>query len=328
MNEKCLLLSIGGSMQQLYKVFSPAHMAGIPVRSIEEIRLNPMPETEYIFGTWGFPVMEEAEIAALFPKLKMVLYAAGSVQFFARPFLARGVRVCSAWAANAVPVAEFAAAQIVLANKGYFQLSERYRKGAEGAVTYAMGFQEGNYGAKVGLLGAGMIGQHVIRLLKAYALEIWVYDPYISAEKAAALGVVKKELAEVFANCRTVSNHMANKPETVGVLGYTLFSSMLPNATFINTGRAAQVVKADLLRAMAECPDRTALLDVTDPEEPLLPDSEYWDYPNVFHTPHRAGSMELETRRMAQYVMDEYARLLAGEPLLYEVTLEMLTTMA
>lgn len=54
-------------------------------------------DTEYIFSTWGMPVFDEAEIAACFPKLKAVFYAAGSVQEFARPFLNAHIKVFSAW---------------------------------------------------------------------------------------------------------------------------------------------------------------------------------------------------------------------------------------
>jgi len=322
----CLFLN--NHKPNIYRAFTEAQVGDIPIRTLAEIRENPMPEVEYIFSTWGFPEMTEVEIETLFPKLKAVLYAAGSVQAFARPFLARGVRVFSAWAANAIPVAEFAAAQIVLANKGYFQAHEHYRRGHAESIAYCESFAEGNYGGKVGLLGAGMIGRHVIHLLAPYEVEIWLYDPFVSEEQAAALGVVKKSLEAVFEQCRTVSNHMANKPETRNILDYALFSSMLPNATFINTGRGAQVVKADLLRAMAECPGRTALLDVTDPEEPVAADSDYWKHPNVFLTPHRAGSMVNEVRRMGQFMLEEYARMLAGEAVRYEVTAEMLTAMA
>lgn len=77
-------------------------------------------QTRFIFSTWGMPRFTEEELAAYFPRLEAVFYAAGSVQPFAKPFLNRGVRIFSAWVANAVPVAEFTLAQILLANKGYF----------------------------------------------------------------------------------------------------------------------------------------------------------------------------------------------------------------
>ena len=75
---------------------------------------------EFIFSTWGMPRFSAEEIRRYFPDLRAVFYAAGSVQGFARPFLDCGVRVFSAWAANAIPVAAYTVAQILLAAKGFF----------------------------------------------------------------------------------------------------------------------------------------------------------------------------------------------------------------
>ncbi|MGM9624124.1 MAG: hypothetical protein ACI3XM_00320, partial [Eubacteriales bacterium] len=72
-------------------------------------------DVEVIFSTWGMPQLDEARIRSVLPNLKAVFYGAGSVQYFARPFLASGVEVFSAWAANAVPVAEVTVAEIILA---------------------------------------------------------------------------------------------------------------------------------------------------------------------------------------------------------------------
>jgi len=310
------------------RAYTNEQIGDTPIMTFAELKENPQPDTEYIFSTWGMPAMTDAEIAMYFPRLKAVMYGAGSVQNFARPFLARGIRVFSAWAANAVPVAEFAAAQIVLANKGYFQMHSRYQKDFRLARAYSDSFFEGNFGGNVGLLGAGMIGRLVISLLKSYKLNIYVFDPFMSEEKAKELGVIKADLTTIFSTCRTISNHLANNAQTRGMLTYDFFSLMLPNATFINTGRGSQLVAADLLRAMHECPERTALLDVCDPEEPAGPDSEYWKHPNVFMSPHCAGSMQNEVRRMGAYMIAEYERIQKGEPVLYEVTEAMLATMA
>jgi len=62
------------------------------------------------------PEFTEDEIKTYLPNLKAIFYGAGSVQSFARPFLNCGVRIFSAWAANAIPAAEFTVAQIILAN--------------------------------------------------------------------------------------------------------------------------------------------------------------------------------------------------------------------
>ena len=94
------------------------------VFDLNHVKENPafFADVNCIFSTWGMPVMTEEEISTYFPALKCVFYGAGSVQRFARPFLHCGVRVFSAWGANAIPVAEYTAAQIVLATKGYFAL--------------------------------------------------------------------------------------------------------------------------------------------------------------------------------------------------------------
>ena len=62
-------------------------------------------DAEYIFSTWGMPAFTEAEIEKFFPRLQALFYGAGSVRGFAREFLRKGIRVFSAWGANAVPVA-------------------------------------------------------------------------------------------------------------------------------------------------------------------------------------------------------------------------------
>lgn len=80
---------------------------------------------EVIFSTWGmFPLTEE-QLDAL-PALKVVFYAAGATEYFAPPLLLRGIKIVSAWRANAVPVAEFCLAQILLGCKGYFRNQREY----------------------------------------------------------------------------------------------------------------------------------------------------------------------------------------------------------
>lgn len=287
----------------------------------------PLPDVSYIFSTWGMPVLSEDEIRRLLPSLQGVFYSAGSVQAFARPFLRCGVRIWSAWAANAVPVAEYTTAQIVLANKGFF-LTSRLQKAQDYAGARAAFAQyPGNYGAAVGLIGAGMIGKLVIRMLKSYRLPVKVFDPFLSEKAAADLGVELIDLPSLFSSCQVVSNHLANNAQTAGMLRYEHFRLLPPYATFINTGRGAQVVEADLVRALTERPDLTALLDVTSPEPPQ-PGHPFYSLPGCVLTPHIAGSSGDEVHRMAELMEEEYLRLCTGEPSRYEVTQDMLTTMA
>lgn len=289
-------------------------------------RADELAQTDFIFSTWGMPRFSREFIREKLPKLKAVFYGAGSVQGFAREFLDEGRTVVSAWAANALPVAEFTVAQIILAGKGYFQ---RLKKcSSDGwANRRAKCDYLGNYGAKIGIIGAGMVGRAVIKLLKNYRFDIYVFDPFLPDKAAAELGVKKTSLEFIFAECPIISNHLANNPATVGMLNGRLFSLMQPNAAFINTGRGAQVVEADLCAAMRDYPERIALLDVTFPEPPEA-GSELYALDNVYLSPHIAGSLGDEVARMGEYMLSEFEAFVDGRPLNYSVTPKMLETMA
>jgi len=285
-------------------------------------------DTEYIFATWGMSKFTEEEIRLCFPKLKAIFYSAGTVQAFAREFLNCGVRIFSAWGANAVPVAEYTVAQILLANKGFFQAC-RMTHSPEGRKAAAAHHREfpGNYNCKVGLIGAGMIGKLVLEMLKPYDLDVYISSTSMTEEKAAEYGAKKAATEEIFAQCQTISNHVADLPATKGMFDKKVFRLMKPNATFINTGRGAQVVEEDLVEVLKANPDMSAVLDVTFPEPPLE-ESPLYTMPNVFLTPHIAGSSGQEKQRMSAYMLEEYRRWCAGEPLKWEVTGKMLETMA
>lgn len=285
-------------------------------------------KVEYIFSTWGMFELSKAEIQRFFPRLKAVFYAAGTVQYFARPFLSLGIRVFSAWVANGVPVAEFAFSQIVLSGKGYFQAIRAFKEKGFRLSADVADKTPGNYGIQIGLLGAGVIGKMLIERLKTIQCEIFAFDPFLPAEKAAELGVQKAELGWIFANCDIVSNHIANNEQTKGMITYKHFKAMKKNATFINTGRGAQIVEQDLIRIMRERPDLTALLDVTDPNEPLPQGHPFLSIDNIVLSPHIAGSKGREVLRMGEFMVGEYAAMISGGTPKYEVTLEMLETMA
>ena len=147
----------------------------------EEVLRDPalFSDIAFIFSTWGMPEFTEDEIKLCFPSLKCVFYGAGTVQKFARPFLECGVKVFSAWAANAVPVAELKVAQIILANKGYFVSNRTYHTQGNREARDVFNKCRGNYGETVGINGAGMIGKLVIKMLKQYNLKVIVFDPFL-----------------------------------------------------------------------------------------------------------------------------------------------------
>lgn len=300
------------------------------VKVISEAELpkhkNELIEAEIAFSTWGMLKLSEEKIKAYFPNLKAIFYAAGTVGYFAKPFLNCGVRVFSAAAANGIPVAEYTAAQIELALKGYFQAAKNYRLLLPIAKLNSEKVQ-GNYKATVGIVGLGVIGSMVAKKIAENDVKILAYDPFASKEYADSMSVELCSLEELFKKSDVISNHLANKKELNNIFNYKLFKLMKNNASFINTGRGAQVNEYALALALISHPHRTAIVDVLKNE--IIPiTSPLWWCPNAILTPHIAGSTGYETTRMADYMIDEYNVFVVGGSPESEVTAEKLQRMA
>lgn len=279
-------------------------------------------QTGVLFTCWGFPF--ELLTPEQFPALRVIFYSGGTVKGFARPLLERGVQVVSAKAANAVCVAQFCFAQIILSCKGYFR-NTRMRRQPETAESPFVG--AGLYGEKIALLGMGAIARELVLLMRHLNVQVLAVDPYLTPAEADRLGVKIATMEEAFAEAYVVSNHLPNLPELKGVLDCRLFASMRRDATFINTGRGAQVNEADLIEIARLRPDLTFLLDVTEPEPPV-PGSQLYELPNVQLSSHLAGALNDDLRRLGDCVIDEFERYSAGQPLLYAEKLETLDRMA
>lgn len=278
---------------------------------------------EVILGTWGMPRMD-GEFLDAAPNLRAVFYAAGSVKGFVTPevFL-RGITVANANKANAIPVAEYAVSAIILSLKRFWQHALKTHR----TKTWQHLPVPGAYRSVIGLVSLGAVGRLTAERLRAYELEVLAYDPFATAEQAAALGVRLVSLEELFSRSDVVSLHAPWLPETENLVDGRLLRLMKPGATLLNTSRGAVVNEPALCEVLAERADLTAVLDVTRPEPPS-PDSPLFHLDNVFLTPHISGSMGGEVARMGVWMVEEMGRFLAGEILQHAVTEPMLATMA
>ena len=280
-------------------------------------------DVEAIFATWGM-MNFTAEQRAKLPKLKAVFYAAGNVKAFAPSLIDHGIILMSAWAINAIPPAEMCLSQVLLSLRGYFRTVRQYREAkTHAAKSY---WRPGVMDETIGLIGLGYIGSLLRKKLADYPLKVIAHDPFLTKERAAELDVTPVSLEELFAKSYIVSNHIPDLPTTRGVLTRKLFMMLRDGATFINTGRGAQVVEADLIAVLKARPDLTALLDVTWPEPPP-PDSELWRLPNVVISPHIGGTTGHEVVRLADCAIEEFERWQASQPLRYQVTQDIFRTM-
>jgi phosphoglycerate dehydrogenase-like enzyme len=281
-------------------------------------------EVEVIFSGWGAPVMDAAFLAAA-PRLRAVFYGAGSIRYFATDALwARDVMVSSAQAINAVPASEYALATILFSLKRGWQHAQEAKRGPAGFKRLPTA---GACGSKVGLVSLGMIGRLVRERLRPFEVEVLACDPFVTSAQAAQLGVRLVSLPEIFAECDVVSLHTPWLKETEGMVTGALLGTMKPGATLINTARGALVRESELAAVLARRTDLTAVLDVTWPEPPVA-DSPLYVLPNIVLTPHIAGSMDRECRRLGREMIEEFDRWARGEPLKWRIVREQAALLA
>ncbi|MFI1735174.1 hydroxyacid dehydrogenase [Streptomyces acidicola] len=273
-------------------------------------------ETEVLVTGWGCPMVDEAVLDAA-PKLRAILHSAGSVKGFTTPAVwERGIAVSSAAEANALPVAEYTLAMILLAGKDLFVSREHLR-----AERVHPGWEIvpgiGNHGRRVGIIGASRIGRRLVELLRPFDLRPSLTDPYVDEARAAALGVPLLPLDELLSTSAIVTVHAPDTPETRHLIGRRELALMPDGSVLINTARGALLDHEALVDEL-RTGRISAILDVTDPE-PLPADSPLYDLPNAFITPHLAGSQGNEVARLGLAVVEEAERLAAGQPLAHGI---------
>lgn len=282
-------------------------------------------EVEVILSGWGAPVLNEAFLNAA-PKLRAFFYGSGSIRnFVTEAFWARNIPITSAYAANAVPVAEYTVGSILLSLKHFWSLAAKTRRG-EGWGDHTRQVP-GAFRSTVGFVSCGMIVRKTLELLKPYDLQRLVFCPFLSDEEANALGAQRCTLPELFRRSDVVSIHTPDLPETRGLITGKLVSSMKPGATLINSARGAVVQQPEVIEVLKSRPDLTAVLDVCEPEPPE-PDSALLTLPNVILTPHIAGSLGPECARLGEFVLEEVRRFVSGRPLKWQITREQAAKLA
>lgn len=282
-------------------------------------------DVEAIFASWGMPVLDEPMLRR-FPRLRMVFYAAGTIKCVVTDASwRRGIRMTTAALANAKPVAEFTIAAIVFSLKRVWERVQSLRE--KNRYQRHQPAIPGCYGTTVGLLALGKIGRRVAERLREMDVRVIAYDPFVSPDEAGRLGVQLCPIEDVFATADVVSCHLPLHAGTSQLINGALLRRMKPDSTFINTARGAVVNEPDLVAVLTERPDLYAVLD-TIAQEPPPSDSPLLRLSNAIVTPHLAGSMCLECRRMGVMMVDELRRYMAGDPLLGEVREEELEILA
>ncbi|WP_135557375.1 hydroxyacid dehydrogenase [Paenibacillus cymbidii] len=315
------------------RVFAQAHIEQL--RLLGEVVLNersgPPSEDEVrelatgadvIITSWQCPPITAAVLDAA-PQLRGLLHAAGSVKGVATPEVwRRGIRVSGGAAALGKGVAETALGMTIASLKNMWRLARHTR---EGGWTRGTDVRE-LYGLTIGVVSAGSAGGHFIRLLQNFDVDVLVYDPFLSAEDAAALGAVKSELEPLLAAADVVSLHAPLLDATHHMINARRLALMKDDAILINTARGGLIDETALAAELAQG-RLFACLDVTDPEPPAA-DHPLRALPNAVLTPHLAGAVTNGLHRIARSIVDDAALLLQDKPMRGEVAPERLDRLA
>lgn len=172
-------------------------------------------------------------------------------------------------------------------------------------------------GKTLGLVGLGRIGRRVAQICNlGLGMRVVAYDPYITSEQAAQMGVEQADLDTVIRDSDFVSLHVPVTPETQRLMDAQRIAQMKPGAYLINCARGPLVDPAALLAAVDSGHLGGAGIDVFDPEPPVVGDpvgDALRDHPLIVATPHSATVTTEGRIRIEQMAVERVLAFFRGE---------------
>jgi phosphoglycerate dehydrogenase-like enzyme len=281
-------------------------------------------QADVLMTTWHSPFLR-MEMLGTQPRVRLIAHCGGEVKSRMEEAVFDRVTVTNAAEPMAVPVAEMALALMLTLVRRLPDYAAEMRAGVVRTNEY-VSCGETVCGRKVGLIGFGRIGKAFARLVEPLGVELLVADPYSDAETVAAHEGTSVGLDQLLSSCSVVVLAAGLTPETRNLLDQRRLSLMPDGAYLINVARGGLVDMNALLAELRKA-RLTVALDVTDPLEPLPPEHELRQLPNVLLTPHiAAGGIEMRCA-IGAVAVEEVVRFCKGEQLENVVTPDMLATM-
>ncbi|MEZ0366749.1 phosphoglycerate dehydrogenase [Mycobacterium sp. pUA109] len=251
----------------------------------------------------------DAEVLAAAAKLKIVARAGvGLDNVDVDAATARGVLVVNAPTSNIHSAAEHALALLLAAARQIAPADASLREHEWKRSSFS-GTEI--FDKTVGVVGLGRIGQLVAQRLAAFGARIVAYDPYVSAARAAQLGIELLSLDDLLGRADFISVHLPKTPETAGLIGKDALAKTKPGVIIVNAARGGLIDEAALAEAITSGHVRAAGLDVF-ATEPCT-DSPLFELPQVVVTPHLGASTAEAQDRAGTDVAKSVKLALAGE---------------
>ena len=218
----------------------------------------------------------------------------------------RGIVVMNTPTGNAVTTAEHAVALMMAAARKIPQATASMRAGKWEKSK----FQGRELTDKVlGVIGLGNIGRIVANRAQGLHMRVIGFDPILSTEDAAALGIELVAIEELFAQADVITAHTPLNDGTRGLLGEKAFAAMKKGVIVVNAARGGIVDESALLAALESGKVGAAALDVF-VKEPPPADQPLFAHPNLTLTPHLGASTDEAQERVALEIAEQVAAYL------------------
>ena len=222
----------------------------------------------------------------------------------------RGVAVLTAPAGNTISAAELTLALILALVRRVPAADRSMRAGQWDRKSFNGAELQGK---TLGLLGAGRIGSEVARRARAFGMRVLAYDPFLTEERAQAIGLELAPLEGVIREGDILTVHVPLTESTTGLIGEKEIAMMKPSAFLVNVARGGVIDEDALHRALTGKRIAGAALDVF-AQEPLPADSPLRSLDNVVLTPHLGASTAEAQHSVALEIADAVrAALLEGD---------------
>ncbi|MCP2259954.1 D-3-phosphoglycerate dehydrogenase [Streptoalloteichus tenebrarius] len=251
----------------------------------------------------------DAEVLDAGKRLKVVARAGVGLDNVEVPAATeRGVMVVNAPTSNIVSAAEHALALLLAVARRVPAADASLRAGEWKRSAYT-GVELN--GKTVGVVGLGKIGQLFAQRIAAFGTTVIAYDPYVSAARAAQLGIELVSLDELLERADAISIHLPKTPETLGLIGAEQLARCRKGVLIVNAARGGLVDEAALAEAVRSGHVGGAGIDVFT-KEPCT-DSPLFGLPNVVVTPHLGASTAEAQDRAGTDVARSVLLALRGE---------------
>jgi phosphoglycerate dehydrogenase-like enzyme len=241
------------------------------------------------------------DILAAMPRLRWIHSTGAGMDDFVSPELhARGVLLTNVAGAYAPAMAEYAFAAMVLLARDLRGLLDAQRERRWIGRVAPRGTSL--YGRQVGIVGYGAVGRHLAELCRAAGMRVWATrrTPLFDSGEPLDRLLPPEDLATMLRSSDVVVVAASLNSTTRLLLGAEELSELKPGAILVNVARGGLVDQAALAAALRDGRLGGAVLDVASPE-PLPAESELWDAPNLWLTPHVSGDTREGWRRGMEF---------------------------